>query len=155
MAFDRDTVHKPTSHIVAPADPNAEDATPTTTFTSGMNAGSCYPGIGIATAEPNPKVTDWDRVQRTLIDAQALGWGGDSATTGQETADIPHLLSVDYEGADFNDTAIFETVDAASAIGTPTVKGDVINATSGAVLASDLPAALVENDWVWAKVPVV
>jgi len=147
MALNVDTANRPMSPVIAPADPNAEGTN------SGMGAGSCYPGIGIATAVTNPKASDWPRVDQLTVNGQPLGWGGDSAVTGQETADIPLLKAVDYAGTDFNDTAIFDQCDLAGAGAIN--KGDVYNATSGAALASDLDVALAENDWQWGVVPVV
>lgn len=138
----------PTSHIVAPADPGDSSLAQTI---SGMNAGSCYPGIGIATAVVNPKASDWSRVQRAPQLTQPIGWGGDSVVTGQETADLPPLLVADYVGADFNDPAIFEIATAGA-----TAKGDVYNVTSGAALASDVAGPAVEiGDWIWGRVPTV
>ena len=144
-------INLPTSHVVAPADPNAEGTN------SGMNAGSCFPGIGIcATGLVNPKLSDWsmlDQAENARIPqlTQPIGWGGDSIVTGQEAADLPDLLVVDYVGADFNDTAAFAVADSAIAIS----KGDVYDSVSGAILVSDLPVATVAGDRIWGAVPVV
>jgi hypothetical protein len=134
------------SPVIAPADPNVEGTN------SGMGAGSCYPGIGIATAVTNPKESDWPRVDQLTVPGQPLGWGGDGTVTGQEDADIPLLKAVDYDNTDFNDTAIFDQCDLAS-VGAINI-GDVYNATSGAALASTLDVALAENDWQWGVVLV-
>lgn len=106
----------PTSYIEVPADPNVEGAG------SGANGGSCAPGIGICTAVVNPKLMDWSVLDqhanaRSPQATQHIGWGGDSVVTGQETADLPPVLAVDYAGATFDSTMSFVVADTAAADG--------------------------------------
>lgn len=138
------TSNVPTSPIIAPADPNVEG------LGSGMNAASNSAGIGIAaSATVNPKADDWSRDGRTSVPGQPIGWGGDSVETGQEDADIPDLLAVDYETPDFNDTVGFFQANQVAVD-----KGDVFDTANGAILLST-PSAQVEiGDWVWGAIPV-
>ncbi len=142
MAFNRSNNSMPSSPIVAPADPSVEGAT------SGMNAAQCNPGIGIASAEIDPKDSDWSPNARDPVAGQNIGWGGDSAESGQETSDIPFLKVVDYDAADFNDTFAF--VQATAAVST---KGATV--ATGYILASNLERNTAVGEWIWAKTAVV
>lgn len=130
----------PTSQIIAPADPNVEGVG------SGMNAGSCYPGIGVATNVIDPKVQDWAQI-KVQLDNQPIGWGGDSVELGQQDADIPAAKLVDYVASDFNDTPVeFEVADQQAA------PGGVYNIAAGTVNHSDQTIEI--GEWLWGAVPV-
>jgi hypothetical protein len=130
----------PTSGVVAVADPNVEGVV------SGMIAGSCSPGIGVSTGIINPKGEDWDRVTKVLQD-QPLGWGGDSAVTGQETADIPDSHTVNYGAADFNNTPVTFVI-----ANTQAAPNAVYDSISGAINRTDQTVEI--GDWLWGPVPV-
>jgi hypothetical protein len=127
------------SGIVAPANPNVEGAG------SGMNAGSCYPGIGVATTELNPGA--YPQVEIAAMTNQPIGWGGDSVVTGQETANIPESKAVDYDNGDFNNTPV--GLYEATAIAAP---GAVYDTVSGAINGSNQTTAI--GDFLWGAVPV-
>lgn len=134
----------PASHIIAPADGGDSSGSQTQ---SGMNAASCWPGIGIASQIPDPKDTDWSRDARNPQKTGPIGWGGDSTESGQEEADRPSLMVVDYAAADFNDTWAF--VQATSTVD-GSAKGQTI--ATGVVTASAV--AVTTGQWIWGKVVV-
>jgi hypothetical protein len=120
----------PMSPIVVPADPNVEGVG------SGMEGGTCGAAIGITTGIANVKATDWSREARLLIKAQPVGWGGDSIVTGQLTADIPNLKTVNYAAADFNNDVSF--VQAIGAVAPDAEIADgAINRTGTTLQAGD------------------
>lgn len=130
----------PLGNVTKPpvADPNVEGAS------SGMNAGSCHPGIGINTGDYSPKTDDWAEVVISPGKTGPIGWGGDNTVTGQ-TATV-NIVAADYANTDFNDTTAFIQADASTA------PGAELDATTGAVnrTGKTVPA----NAWVWGTVPV-
>ena len=63
---------------------------------SGMNAGSCAPGMGIGTLQAGITGDEFSLVATGPQKSSNLGWGGDSVVSGQETADLPSLTEADY-----------------------------------------------------------
>ncbi len=100
-------------------------------FVGGMNrGGSCAPGIGIATGEPNPKPDDWSRDARLLYESQALGQVGEDINVNEDP--------------DFNNKVSFVQAVGAVAPGAVIANG-AVNRTG---------QALVAGDWAWGVVPV-
>jgi hypothetical protein len=63
---------------------------------SGMNAGSCAPGIGISQLS-QPVVGDEFTLSATGPQKSSnLGWGGLDGATGQLEANLPSLTEADY-----------------------------------------------------------
>lgn len=63
---------------------------------SGMNAGSCAPGIGISILE-SPVTGDEFTLSATGPQKSSnLGWGGTDGATGQLEANLPSLTEADY-----------------------------------------------------------
>ena len=71
---------------------------------SGMNAGSCAPGIGIGTLQAGITADDFSLVATGPQKSSNLGWGGDNTVSGQETADLPNLTEADYTTPGFTAT---------------------------------------------------
>jgi len=116
----------PTSHVVAPADPNVEGTN------SGMNAGSCFPGIGVSTGNYDGKTEDWSDLQRAPLQTQAIG------------ATATDVLAVDYEAVDFNDKVGYVLTVA------ETPNGGLIGATGYANHTGETVPAGV---WIWGTKP--
>lgn len=104
-------------------------------WSGGMNkAGSCAPGIGIATGVANPKAQDWTRTADTAPrESQHIGIAKED------------LMAI--ADSDVNDELAFVAVDAGGA-----ANGAVMDVATGAVNVTG--AALVEGDWAWGTIPV-
>ena len=117
---------------------------------TGMNPGTCQPGVGINTGDYSPKVQDWAEVVIAPGVSQYIGGIDPAETTGANTG-------VGTEGAagqvdllepvDGNDTFAFVEADA------ETAADAVLDVTTGAVNRTGVtvPAAA----WCWGTVPVV
>ena len=128
----------PTSHVVAPADPNVEGTN------SGVNAASNYNGIGIAQAVPNPKADDWPRVADLDVQSGPIGWGGDNTTSGQTTP--LSQLEVNYADGDFNDSVVFDVANQAAQNA-----NDIYNTSNNSRLSVTLDQAIGSGDWIWGR----
>lgn len=97
-------------------------------------AGSCAPGIGIATGNINFKTDDWKRVADTAPrESQHIGVAGDDLNVIMGT-DVNNELA--YVDCDVGGAAADAVADAATG---------AVNKTGGAIVATD---------WLWGVVPV-
>jgi len=114
-------------------------------FSGGMNkGGSNAPIIGLSTNIPDPKASDWPRVNQTAAQtSQHIGGvpDADGATTTTGFA-----VQIKLSDADQNEQAAFVSADA------PTAVGAVLDVTTGAVNRSDATVAL--GAFIWGVIPV-
>ena len=97
-------------------------------------AGSCAPGIGIATGVINPKLDDWSLLQQSgsaRITQNSQHIGSDGLGAGQEGSTGATDLNVRVSGTDYNDTLsyIAAVVQAAPGAGYNTAGADPKNRT--------------------------
>jgi hypothetical protein len=106
-------------------------------WTGGMNKGSCAPGVGINTANYNPKAQDWPRIADT------------AAHTSQHLGQAAQALTVaDYAGTpDLNDNVAFVQADA------ETAPDAILDVATGAVNRTGQTVPI--NSWAWGTIPVV
>ncbi len=117
---------------------------------TGMNPGTCQPGVGINTGDYSPKVQDWAEVVIDPGVSQYIGGVDPAALVGANTG-------VGTEGAagqvdllepvDGNDTFAFVAADAATA------PDAVLDIASGAVNRTGKTVPI--GAWCWGTVPVV
>lgn len=114
-------------------------------FSGGGNkGGSNAPIIGLSTNVPDPKATDWPRVNQTAAQAsQHIGGvpdaDGDTGATG-------FAVQIKLSDADQNEQSAFVSADASTAVGA------VLDATTGAVNRSD--ATVASGAFIWGVIPV-
>jgi hypothetical protein len=111
----------------------------------GMNrGGSNAPGIGIATAYVDPKLSDWtvlDQADAARTPQVSQHIGGSGLGDGNaETEDIRML-----QGTDINDTAAFSVADTAAAADA------VYDSVSGAVNKTGATVGI--GDRIWGPIP--
>lgn len=71
---------------------------------SGMNAGSCAPGMGIGTLQAGIIADQFSLVATGPQKSSNLGWGGTDGASGQLEANLPSLTEADYTTPGFTAT---------------------------------------------------
>lgn len=109
-------------------------------------AGSCAPGIGIATNVPNPKLEDWsledqNEAGRDPQDSQHIG--GDGLGDGDETT---NPINGFIDATNLDDTMAFVVADAQAA---PGVEYDTV---SGAINRGEQTIEI--GDRAWGAIPL-
>lgn len=119
----------------------AGDGTTANPYLGGNRAGSCAPGIGINTANIDPKLDDWTTADqhaaaRTPQDSQHIGGSGLGAGTEYLTTETPIATVV---GADVNDTLSFivAAAQAAPGVGFGPANANPINRTDVTIEIGD------------------
>lgn len=114
-------------------------------FAGGMNkGGSNAPIIGLSTNVPNPKASDWPRVNQTAAQtSQHLG--GVPDVDGAVTT-AGYAVQIVLSDADTNEQSAFVSADQSTAVGA------VLDATTGAVNRSD--ATVASGAFIWGVIPV-
>jgi hypothetical protein len=113
-------------------------------FAGGMNkGGSNAPIIGLSTNVPDPKSTDWPRVNQTA--AQLSQHIGGVPDVDGDVGAAGFAVQVVF-GADVNERSAFVSADQSTAVGA------VLDATTGAVNRSD--ATVASGAFIWGVIPV-
>ena len=98
----------------------------------GNKAGSCAPGIGIATANIEPKLDDWtvlDQAEAIRVPQDSQHIGGDGLGDGDATVNPINCILSPHSSPDITDTVAFiaAVVQAADGAGYNTADADPVN----------------------------